>query len=250
VIDLHCHVLPGLDDGPGTMPEAIAMAAAASAAGTATMVATPHIDHHWRVRPEAIPQRAAALQAALDEEGIELQVIVGGEVALSRLVDLSAEQLRAVRLGGGPYLLIESPLDNAAGDFDALLLRIRGRGESIVLAHPERSPLFQQQPERLASLVEEGLLCSITTGSLRGDFGQLVRRFTIEILRDGLVHNVASDSHDHLRRPPGLREALEDLEDELPGIAGQSEWLTSLTPAAILAGEPLPPRPAQGALIE
>jgi len=226
------------------------MAAAASAAGTATMVATPHIDHRWRVRPEAIPQRAAALQAALEDQGIELQIIVGAEIALSRLVDLTAEQLRGVRLGGGPYLLIESPLDIAAGDFDALLLRIRARGESIVLAHPERSPLFQQQPERLASLIEKGLLCSITTGSLRGDFGQLVRRFTIEILRDGLVHNVASDSHDYLRRPPGLREALEDLEDELPGIAGQSDWLTRLAPAAILAGERLPPRPALGALIE
>ena len=250
MIDLHCHVLPGLDDGPGTMPAAIAMAATAAAAGTETMVATPHIDHHWRVRPEAIPQRAAALQAALDDEGIDLRIIVGGEIALSRLVDLSAEQLRGVRLGEGPYLLIESPLDNVAGDFDALLRRISARGESIVLAHPERSPLFQQQPERLAALVEEGLLCSITTGALRGDFGQLVRGFTIEMLREGLVHNVASDAHDHLLRPPGMQAALEDLEEELPGIASQREWLTSLTPAAILAGEPLPPRPALEALIE
>jgi protein-tyrosine phosphatase len=250
VIDLHCHVLPGLDDGPGTMPEAVAMAAAAAAAGTSTMVATPHIDHHWRVRPEAIPQRAAALQAALGDEQIDLRILLGGEIALSRLVDLSAEQLRVVRLGDGPYLLIESPLDNAAGDFDSLLLRIRARGEVIVLAHPERSPLFQQQPERLVALVEEGLLCSVTSGSLRGDFGQLVRDFTIELLREGLVHNVASDSHDERRRPPGMRAALEDLEDELPGLAAQREWLTSLTPAAILAGEPLPPRPALGALIE
>jgi len=226
------------------------MAAAASAAGTTTMVATPHIDHHWRVRPEAIPQRAAALRAALRDEDIELQIIVGAEIALSRLVDLSAEQLRGMRLGRGPYLLIESPLDNAAGDFDALLLHIRRRGESIVLAHPERSPLFQQQPERLASLVEEGLLCSISTGSLRGDFGQLVRRFTIELLRDGLVHDVASDAHDNQRRPPGLHGALEELEHELPGIAGQSEWLTRLAPAAILSGERLPPRPALGAVIE
>jgi protein-tyrosine phosphatase len=232
------------------MPEAIAMAAEAAAGGTATMVATPHIDHHWRVRPEVIAPRAAALRAALDEEGIDLQIAVGAEIALSRLVDLSAEQLRDLRLGEGPYLLIESPLDYAAGDFDALLLRIRARGESIVLAHPERSPLFQQQPERLAALVQDGLLCSITTGSLRGDFGGLVRRFTIEILREGLVHNVASDSHDDLRRPPGLHGALDAVEDELPGIAAQHEWLTSIAPAAILSGAPLPPRPARGALIE
>ena len=135
-------------------------------------------------------------------------------------------------------------------DFDRLLLRIAGRGESIVLAHPERSPLFQQQPERLAALVHEGLLCSITTGSLRGDFGQLVRRFTIEILRDGLVHNLASDSHDPLHRPPGLPGVLEAIEVELPGIAAQREWLTKLAPAAILGGQPLPPRPALGAMVE
>ena len=129
-------------------------------------------------------------------------------------------------------------------------MRIASRGESIVLAHPERSPLFQQQPERLAALVDEGVLCSVTTGALRGDFGQLVRRFTIELLREGLVHDVASDAHDHLHRPPGLQGALEDVEAELPGIAAQREWLTNLAPAAILEGQPLPPRPALGAMVE
>jgi protein-tyrosine phosphatase len=94
------------------------------------------------------------------------------------------------------------------------------------------------------------VLCSITTGALRGDFGQLVRRFTIELLREGLVHDVASDAHDHLHRPPGLQGALENVEAELPGIAAQLEWLTNLAPAAILEGQPLPPRPALGAMVE
>ena len=250
MIDLHCHVLPGLDDGPGTMPAAIAMAAAAAAAGTSAMTGTPHIDHRWRVRPAAIPQRAAALRETLREQAIDLQILTGGEIALSRLVDLSPEELSTVRLGDGPYLLIEAPLDSAAGDFDALISRIADRGESIVLAHPERSPLFQQQPERLAALVDEGVLCSVTTGALRGDFGQLVRRFTIELLREGLVHDVASDAHDHLHRPPGLQGALDDVEADLPGIAAQREWLTNLAPAAILEGQPLPPRPALGAMVE
>jgi protein-tyrosine phosphatase len=243
VIDLHCHLLPGIDDGPASIPEALAMAHAAAAAGTSTMVATPHIDHRWRVRPERLPRLADALNHALEAERLELRVLTGGEIALSRLVDLSPDQLHGLRLGEGPYLLLECPLSPAAGDFDLLLRRFQDRGEEIVLAHPERAPLFQQEPERLARLVEEGFLCSICTGSLRGDFGSHVRRFTIEILREELAHDLASDAHDHVRRPPGLGDALAFAEHELPGVRAQQDWLTRDVPAAILAGAPLPPRP-------
>jgi protein-tyrosine phosphatase len=243
VIDIHCHVLPGLDDGPANMPQSLAMAGAAVASGTTVMVATPHIDTTWRVRPHMIPERVAALQAVLREEGVELEIRTGAEIALSRLADLSPDELDALRLGGGPYLLLECPLSPTAGDFDALLLRIGAREESIVLAHPERAPLFQQEPERLERLVEEGFLCSLTAGSLRGAFGGPVRAFSIELLREGLVHTLSSDAHDELNRRPGIGDALTSIESDLPGISSQNEWLTTLAPAAILAGEPIPPRP-------
>jgi len=246
VIDLHCHVLPGLDDGPTSTFQALAMARIAVASGTTTLVATPHIDVHWRVNPVDLPRRAAAFSQALQQEGIELELHIGGEIALSRLADLRPEELDGLRLGGGPYLLLESPLSPMAGDFDMLLLTIHARGEPIVLAHPERCPLFQQEPERLIRLVEAGFLCSITTGSLLGQFGESVRRFTIELLREGLVHDLASDCHDDRQRPPGLADALARAEHELPGIAAQQRWLTTLAPAAILAGDPLPPRPPRG----
>jgi protein-tyrosine phosphatase len=244
VIDIHCHLLPGLDDGPANLPEAVAMAGAAVASGTTTIVATPHIDHTWRVRPQLIPPRAAALREALSDRGIDLQIKTGAEIALSRLTDLSRGELAGLRLGSGPYLLLECPLSTTAGDFDLMLLTIHSREQAIVLAHPERSPLFQQEPARLARLVEAGLLCSITAGSIRGAFGEPVRRFSIELLREGLVHDLSSDAHDHLNRPPGIADALASAEPELPGISSQQEWLTLLAPAAILAGEPLPPRPS------
>jgi protein-tyrosine phosphatase len=246
VIDLHSHVLPGLDDGPASMAGALAMASAAAAAGTTTLVATPHIDNRYNVTPADLPRRAAELAAELRKEGIELNVCIGGEIALSRLPDLSPEELDGLRLGGGRHLLLESPLSPAAGDFDTLLLRIHARGESILIAHPERSPMFQREPERLVALVEAGLLCSITAGSIRGQFGEAVRRFTIEILRAGLVHDIASDAHDDRHRGPSLRDVLLDAEHDIPGISGQSDWLTSSAPAAILAGEPLPPRAQPG----
>ena len=243
VIDLHCHLLPGLDDGPTSMPEAFAMARVAAASGTTTIVATPHIDHRWGVRPHDLPRRGAALADALAEEGIELELRTGGEIAISRLADLSGEELDGLRLGDGRYLLVESPMNPADADFDVLLLKVQERGESIVLAHPERCPLFQREPERLARCVEAGMLCSITAGSLRGDFGERVRRFSLEILSEGLVHDLASDAHDHLSRTPSLAGAVEAVEDDLPGVSAQAEWLTSVAPAAILAGKRPPPPP-------
>jgi protein-tyrosine phosphatase len=244
VIDLHCHVLPGLDDGPRGLQDALATARVAVASGTATLVATPHIDHHWNVDPIDVRRRAGILAQELGSEGIDLDIRTGGEIDLSRLADLDPREIDAVRLGDGPYLLLECPHSPSAGDFDALMLSIHARGQPIVLAHPERSPLFQSEPERLIRLVDAGLLCSVTAGSLRGQFGEQVRQLTLEMLREGLVHDVASDCHDPVRRPPGLSEALEDAGREIPGLDGQSEWLTRLAPAAILAGDPLPPRPS------
>src|SRR5262249_19183230 len=107
----------------------------------------------------------------------------------------------------------------------------------------ERSPLFQREPERLARCVEAGMLCSVTAGSLRGDFCERARRFSLEILSEGLVHDLASDAHDHHSRTPSLAGATEPAEAELPGVSAQAEWLTSAAPAAILAGKPPPPPP-------
>jgi protein-tyrosine phosphatase len=244
VIDLHCHVLPALDDGPQSVAEALAMARIALNTGTDTLVATPHIDTHWRVSPSEIRPRAEALSRSLRDGGIELDLATGGEIALSRYVDLDEDELDLLRLGSGPYLLLECPLSPTAGDFDVLLARLCARGESIVLAHPERSPLFQKEPERLAALLDAGVLCSLTAGSIRGEFGGRARLLAIELLRNGFVHNVASDCHDAQRRTPGLDDALAYAEAEVPGISSQRDWLTSLVPAAILAGEPLPQRPA------
>ncbi len=244
MIDLHCHVLPGLDDGPKEMSEALAMSRLAAASGTTTIVATPHIDRHWRVSPLDLQDRVGALRDALKIEEIPLQIETGGEIAITRLPELRHEEIDVLRLGEGPYLLLECPLERSSWDFDAALLRLRERGEAMLLAHPERCPLFQREPERLVRLVESGALCSITAGSMWGQFGGLVRDFTIELLREGLVHDVASDAHDSKRRPPGLGTAFASAERELPGISSQAEWLSRLAPAAILQGANLPARPA------
>jgi len=245
MIDLHCHLLPGLDDGPATVSEALALARAAVAAGTRTMVATPHIDHFHGVAPEEIPVAVAALSVRLGHEGIPLDVRGGGEIALTRLGDLREAELDILRLGGGPYVLLEAPLSMAAGDFDRIFLHEISAGRRrVLLAHPERCPAFQQDPDRLRRLVDAGALVQITAESMTGGFGRLVRTFALDLLREGLVHDVASDAHDTQRRPPDLLRAFAAAERDVPGLSAQVGWLTEEAPAAILSGDELPPRPA------
>lgn len=244
MIDLHCHLLPGIDDGPATLEDSLALARAAAAAGTRAIVATPHIDHRWGVEPREVAGRVDEMRRALGEAGIELDVHAGGEIALTRLADLDPEQLDAVRLGGGPYMLLECPHQPTAGsDFHTFVHRMRDRGESVLLAHPERSPAFRRNVDSLAGLVERGVLTSITASSLLGTFGGSVREFSLRLLTDGLVHNVASDSHDAERRAPGLLAGLQAADRKVPGLIDQTEWLTRDVPEAILAGSPLPERP-------
>jgi len=128
-------------------------------------------------------------------------------------------------------------------DIEGIIDGLGERGFQAVLAHPERCPLFQRNPERLRNIVADGTLCSITAGSMLGRFGDSVRTFTVEMLRDGLVHDVASDAHDHLHRPPGLVDGFEDVKADLPGIERHAAWYTVTSPVAILAGNPLPKAP-------
>jgi protein-tyrosine phosphatase len=243
VIDLHCHVLPGIDDGPASVEGSLAMARAAAAAGTRTLVATPHIDERYGVPPGHVPAAVERLRAALADAHIDVEVRPGGEIELGRLAQLTTEEVDEVRLGGGPWMLLEAPLSASVGDFHLFVGRLRGRGERIVLAHPERCPLFHRRPERLAELVADGVLCSLTSAALVGRFGRTVRSFALEMLAGGLVHNVASDSHDAVHRGPELLSGLHAAERELPGVLAQADWLTRAVPEAVLSGAPLPDAP-------
>jgi protein-tyrosine phosphatase len=243
VIDLHAHPLPGLDDGPASLAEALSLARAAVAAGTTTMTATPHIDHRWGVDPGAVHEAVAAFNAELRSEGIDLEVLPGGEIALPRLIDLTSDEVTSLGLGGGPFILVECPLGRSLANFDGLIFDRLVAGQRILLAHPERCPPFQREPEKLARLVEAGALTSVTSNALSGRFGETPRRFGIDLLAGGLAHSVASDAHDARRRPPGLVEGLHAAERDIPGVGELAGWLTVEVPQAILAGERPPPPP-------
>jgi protein-tyrosine phosphatase len=239
VIDLHCHILPGVDDGPATLEGALDMARAHVAAGVRTVAATPHVSWDMPTSSERVARDVPALQRELRAAGIDLEVTTGGELAVSRVGDLADDELRALALGGGPWLLVEPPLASSSLAFEAILHTLQGRGHRVLLAHPERCPAFQREPERLRALVDAGMLCSITAGSLIGHFGSTVERFAHRLVRDGLVHNVASDAHDSVRRAPGLREAV-----EAAGYGDRAGWWCDEVPGALLAGTEVPDPPA------
>jgi protein-tyrosine phosphatase len=243
VIDLHCHILPGLDDGPSNLDFSLAMARAAVESGTQLIVATPHIRADFNVDPAEIEPRVDLFNARLQRDRLPLRVLPGAEIGWATAPELDDTQLARLSLGSGRRVLLESPYGKKPVDIEGIIAGLATRGFQAVLAHPERCPLFQRDPERLRKIVADGALCSITAGSMLGRFGAPVRSYTIGMLRDGLVHDVASDAHDHLHRPPGLVDGFDDVKADLPGIERHSAWYTVTSPVAILAGNPLPKAP-------
>lgn len=243
MIDLHCHVLPGIDDGPARLEESLALARIAESEGTTTIVATPHVSWRYVNDPEIIAREVAALRSAVRDAGLELQIQSGAEIAVPRLGDLSDEDLCGLRLGKGPWLLIESPLTRSAGDLERVLDAVRQRGHWIVLAHPERSPLFLRDPQRLGVILSKGVLCSITASSLSGAFGREIRSFAGALIREGLVHNICSDAHDVDLRPPVVRRHVEAATADVPELSPRIEWLIDEVPLAIITGDVLPKPP-------
>lgn len=239
VIDLHCHILPGIDDGPDSLEASLAMARAQVAAGVHTVVATPHVSWNYGNTAGTIGPATTALQAAITAAGIALRVLPGAEVALTRAVDLNAEQLAELRLGDSPWLLLEPPIAVDSPGIEGMIGMVQGRGCRILLAHPERCMAFHSDPDLLRRLVGSGCRAQVTAGALTGAFGRTVQALASRFVEEGLIHVVASDAHDDAYRRPGMRPQIDDA-----GYAPLAAWLTADNPSAILQNRPLPPRPA------
>jgi protein-tyrosine phosphatase len=238
VIDLHTHILPGIDDGPQTIEDSVELARAAVVVGMRVLVATPHVSWTYPNDADTIAELVDRLNARLHAEGIELEIVAGAEIAMTRLVDMRTEELSRLSLGSGPFLLVEPPFAPAVTGFDVLVFDLQRRGHRVLIAHPERCPAFHREPDMLREFVNEGILTSITAGSLVGRFGGEVRRFALTLAREGMIHNVTSDTHDTAKRPPGVAAELRQA-----GLEPIEDWLTEEVPAAILSGTEIPPRP-------
>jgi protein-tyrosine phosphatase len=236
MIDLHTHILPGLDDGIETEEEAVEFARMAVADGVQIMVATPHCkDGHWVNDRETVLASVAKLKELLREEGVELAIEPGAEVHLCEDLIERIRDGRALTLAdNGKTLLLELSLTQYPVELDNLIFKLKLAGVEPLFAHPERIRYFQDDIARYESAIRLGGWGQITTGSIMGLFGHEVQEFSEEILRKGLAHALASDGHSLRARNPVLSEALSAM---IP-IIGEQRALAMCNegPRALLDG--------------
>lgn len=209
MIDLHFHALPGLDDGPATMEESLALCRRAAAEGTTHVVATPHVLREPWLNED--PAARAALLAELNARlGGAPEVLPGCELMFSldilELVEKGAAG-PVVGLNASRFLLVEFAPGYVPKGAADLLRELVLLGKVPVVAHPERNLVFQAEPERLVEMLERGAVAQVTAASLLGEAGRAALALAGELMEAGLVHFVASDAHNLAGRPPRLAAA-------------------------------------------
>jgi len=215
------------------------MAKAFLARGTCRIAATPHVNDRWGVRLDELRESFRALQTALSQEASGLEVEFGAEIALVTAVELPDAELASFTLGGGDWLMIESPSYGTRASVHAMIYSIQSRGFHVLLAHPERSQIFQEEIEFLSSLVAGGVRTQLTASAVSGRFGRSAQETARIMLDRNLAHVVASDAHDATRRPPGIADQLRGS-----GHSDMIRWLCQDMPTWILDGGEEPSRPA------
>lgn len=244
LVDIHCHLLPELDDGAATWDEALAMARLAAEDGITCIVATTHqLGAYGQNRGDMIRGQAAKLQHKLDQQGLKLKILPGAEIRIEpdlvpRVVSGDLLSLADCRR----HVLLELPHD-VCFPIERLLAELKAAGMTGILAHPERNQAIRSKPEILAALIRGGCLLQVTGGSLLGTFGPDVQKFTARLIQQGLVHFVSSDAHGSRARRPLLAaafQAVANLVDEAAAID-----LLSRNPACVAEGRDVAPlRPA------
>jgi protein-tyrosine phosphatase len=239
MIDLHSHILPGVDDGPATIEESLEIARRAAADGVRVIAATPHVRDDYPTSAETMERLVGEVRAAIHEADIPIDVRPGGEIAIDWLDRLSDDDVGRFGLGGSPrYLLVEFPYSGWPLSLHEWVFRLVTREITPVIAHPERNADVQRNPEELRPLVDAGALVQITAASVDGRIGRSSRAAAAELLDRGLAHLLASDAHTADVREAGLAGAVDALED--PDLA---RWLTLEVPMAIVTDAPVPHRP-------
>lgn len=195
MIDIHSHILWGIDDGAQGMAEAMEMARVAAADGIKTIVATPH-GADWEAGhcPEIGPL-VAMLQGEVRRAGFDLEILPGMENYLvPELID-QLDQKRDYALNHSSYLLIELPLQEYPPYSEEVIFQLQAKGVRPILAHPERNAIIRERHDLLERLVERGVIAQITVASLLGAFGRRTREAAEDFLEHGLAHVIASDAH-------------------------------------------------------
>jgi len=235
LIDIHSHVLFGLDDGARTFEDSLAMIRMAAAHGTTDLVATPHANLEFRFDPELIAGRLAQVREA-SQGALRLYSGCDFHLSYENIQDAIAHP-RKYTVNQQHYLLVEFSELLIFRNTDDIFARLGEAGMIPVITHPERNGLLRQRVEEIARWVAQGARVQVTGQSLTGRFGRQAQDFSRELIGRGLAHVVASDAHDCEQRPPVLDEACAWLRNNY-GEA-MAEALCVLNPQAALSGDPM-----------
>ena len=251
MIDIHAHILPGLDDGPQSMPETIEMIEIARTAGTMAIVASPHSDTQYLYEPDRIEELLAEAQSRV---GPGIALVRGCDFHLMQSnVESALKDPARYTIGGKCYLLMELSDMLIFPNTGEIWAELEAAGMRIILTHPERNPLLRQRIELIEEWVAQGRYMQVTAQSLLGVFGPKAFEFATRLLDRGLVHFLASDGHDVKHRPPRLDQGFEWVARRYsPELA---HLLCVAHPRSVLAGEPLdlanfPPRTQKRGLLD
>jgi protein-tyrosine phosphatase len=209
MIDTHLHILPGVDDGPETMEESVALARVLVQEGIHAAIATPHYNDLFpQYSALEIKERVNELQQVIDHQEIPLRLFPGHEALINPGLVEDIQAGRLATLNGSRYLLLELWNNNWLPETERVIFELRASGITPILAHPERYRILQKDLERLVSLLQQGVLIQITASSLTGMQGRTAQRTAETLLKRGLVHCIASDAHGLGRRPPAIGQSL------------------------------------------
>lgn len=235
MIDVHSHIIPGVDDGPETFPEAIDMLRLSAESGVTDIIATPHANARYSYDASTVAELAASLQS---EIGNLIRIHRGCELNLTfENAERALSKPQQYTLAGGSYLLVEMAEDYVAPAIDDVLNDMVNAGLRPVIAHPERNHAIRHDVRRLRNWVERGCLLQVTAQSLLGDFGSHTKRASERMIELRLAHLIASDTHDALHRPPTLDTCFSYVSTMFDETT--ADRLLNVNPLRILQNQPV-----------
>jgi protein-tyrosine phosphatase len=215
LIDIHSHILPGVDDGAQTVEDSINMAKLAVEEGITKIIATPHHQNGKYInRKHDILERVSELNCLLQNENIPLEVLPGQETRIYGELLQDLEKGDILPLNQSNYLFIELPSGHVPRYTEKLLFDIQLKGFTPIIVHPERNAEVMENSDKLLNLVKKGSLTQITAGSTTGHFGKKIQKFSLQLIEANLAHFISSDAHNISSRSFKMRESISEIEKE------------------------------------
>lgn len=215
MVDIHSHILPGLDDGAADIAESLEMAEQAAEEGIRMIAATPHHKNgRYENEKAAVEAAVLAMNKHLYKSGIDVTIYAGQEVRMYGELLEDYENNKLLPVAGSSYMLIEFPSNGIPAFAEQVLFDMQLHGIIPIIVHPERNTAISENPDKLYKLIKNGALSQITAASVNGQFGKKIKQLSIQLIEANLTHFIASDAHNTSTRAFGLKQAYEAIDPD------------------------------------